>query len=275
MNRTADDAESAARQHLGPSAPPPRTLLAWLLFIPYLLLFFTCLLIFEAAIRLSLLFGPAAQSNVRDWFQSTMLWTLRLLGTRWSVEGDPAVVSGVPYIIVSNHQSIFDIPFLYCTFMPAHPRYIAKKELSRWIPGVSINLRVDGSAIIDRSNPRHAIPEIKRAAKQAAEEGFAIVIFPEGTRAKEGVMKSFRPSGLSTLMKYMPEAEIIPVAIDESWKLFCHRRGPVPTGIHLRMMVGRAMKRQDESAEEFVALVEQQVRGLLSDLRTAAAPLSK
>ena len=62
-----------------------------------------------------------------------------------------------PYIIVCNHQSLYDIPPLIWYLRQIHPKFISKKELGRGIPSVSFNLRHGGSLLIDRAKAKDAL----------------------------------------------------------------------------------------------------------------------
>ncbi len=198
--------------------------------------------------------------------------TLKLLGTTIHHYSTDSLEAGKPYIIVCNHQSMFDIPILYVFFRRHWPRFIAKRELAKNIPGISVCLRSDGSALIDRKNARQALPEIKRLGATITEGKFAAVIFPEGTRARDGVLKQFHLSGLITLLSAAPTAEVVPVAIDGSWKLQCFRKGPVPLGVKIGLKVGQPISRSEKDSKELAALIESKVRTQLEELRALENP---
>ena len=127
---------------------------------------------------------------------------------------------GIPHIIVANHQSPYDIPPIIWYLRKIHPKFISKKELGRGIPSVSYNLRKGGSILIDRKNPRQSLPEIKKFAQYLNNTNRSAVIFPEGTRSKTGMPRKFSPNGLKMLFKFCPKAVIVPVTINNSWKIF-------------------------------------------------------
>ncbi len=87
-----------------------------------------------------------------------------LLGTTYSFIGRENLPKNQPLIIVANHQSLYDIPAIIWFMRNWHPKFISKKELGKGIPSVSYNLRKGGSALIDRKDPRQALPEIKKRA---------------------------------------------------------------------------------------------------------------
>ena len=72
------------------------------------------------------------------------------------MEEPPEIANGEAYIMVSNHQSMLDVPIFGGLLMRTFPKYIAKTELGRWIPSVSLNLTRGGNALIDRNDARQA-----------------------------------------------------------------------------------------------------------------------
>jgi 1-acyl-sn-glycerol-3-phosphate acyltransferase len=246
---------------------PKKTILSWLLYPLYMLVFVLILLCFEIIQRISLLLGRRCSDAAQLALNWSLFSSLRLLGTRFAFEGNRSFAPDKIYIIVCNHQSMFDIPILAYYFAKLHVRYIAKKELGRRIPAISVRLRNDGSALIDRSNPRQALPEIKRLGQRMQSQKFSVVLFPEGTRARQGVLKEFRPAGLSVLLKETPEAEIIPAAIDGSWQIAAFKHGPIPLGLRIRVRAGESIARSGRSNDEIFALAHQSVKAILNDMR--------
>ena len=87
------------------------------------------------------------------------------------------------------------------------------------IPSVSYNLRHGGSVLIDRSKPILALERIKNFATQVQENRWAAVIFPEGTRSRDGKPKKFNSKGLLTLFEQIPDATVVALSINNSWRL--------------------------------------------------------
>ena len=78
-----------------------------------------------------------------------------------------------PLIIVTNHQSMYDIPPLIWYLRKYHPKFVSKKELGKGIPSVSFNLRHGGSALIDRKDRRQARAELERLGAYIEKRGAA------------------------------------------------------------------------------------------------------
>ena len=127
-------------------------------------------------------------------------------------------------------------------------------------PSISFALRNMGSVLIDRTDQTQAIASIEQFAQQTAAKHHAAVIFPEGTRARDGVMKNFKSAGLITLMKNMPDAEVIPIAINGSWELVRYNLLPVPFGRTVTFTVLPAITVAGRAGKEVVKDCERAIR---------------
>ena len=120
-----------------------------------------------------------------------------------------------PYIIMSNHLSLYDIPLIFATFPGASVRMIAKKELFR-IPVFGWGIKAGECISIDRMHPRQAYRDLI-IAKQKMLSGIRIWIAPEGGRSRTGKMGAFKKGGFKLAMD--AQAIIVPVAIVGSNKI--------------------------------------------------------
>ena len=174
--------------------------------------------------------GYAAHKKSVDLLNFFILCCLGLLGTRIKFEYEAPLPEKGSVIFVANHQSTYDIPPLIWKLRRYHAKFVSKKELGKGIPSVSFNLRHGGSVLIDRKKPKEALELIESFGTRLAEKNHAVIIFPEGTRSKDGQMKKFHRSGLMALFKTMPEAKIVPVSIRNSWKFAAQKYFPMPLG---------------------------------------------
>lgn len=193
-----------------------------------------------------------------------LIRTTHILGTTYVVKGREKLPPHKPLIFVANHQSLYDIPpFIW--FMRAwHPKFISKKELGKGIPSVSYNLRYGGSALIDRKDPKQALPEIKKCAELINNNNYSVVIFPEGTRSKTGIPKSFSVNGLKMLYKFAPDAYFVPVTIENSWKMTRYGQFPLGIGNRLKFTVHEPLKISEYSFEEIFEKTEKTVKNNLT-----------
>jgi 1-acyl-sn-glycerol-3-phosphate acyltransferase len=207
------------------------------------------LLVWQPVIMTTRRFLPWIHGLQVGYANGFLLLLLRLVGARIVIErlGEPLPEG--PAVIVSNHQSFYDIPLILWTFRARFPRFVAKKELERGVPSVSNVLREDGSALIDRGNPRQAIDAIKALGTGVKTHGWTACIFPEGTRSRDGRVKRFKPAGLVTLLGETPGVPVIPVTIDGSWEIMRYGFRPVPFGVRIRVRVHPPLGRETDDSE--------------------------
>lgn len=204
-------------------------------------------------------FGYQAHKKSVDWLNWCLLRCQNILGTTFKTDIKVDVPAGVPVIIVSNHQSMWDIPPIIWFLRKYHPKFISKKELGSGIPSISYNLRHGGSVLIDRKDSRQALAAIEGFAAYLNENKRGGVIFPEGTRSKTGIPKPFRRSGLEMLFKNMPDAYVIPVSINNSWKLQRWGVFPIQLGVKFRIIAHPAVKTADFDVSELIDKVEKTI----------------
>lgn len=211
-------------------------IISYLLSSIYMLVFGLFLVIFHPIQWIFLkLGGSKGHQHSVNALQVCLMYCHAILGTRYQLRNQYTLAKDKPVIIVSNHQSMSDISPLIWMFRKHYPRFISKKELGKGIPSISFSLRHTGAALIDRKNQRQAISEIIRFAKLIYANNYAGIIFPEGTRSRNGVPKAFKTKGLEVLFKYIPNAQIIPVTINNSWKT--NKYGKFPLGLGAKITI--------------------------------------
>ena len=193
-----------------------------------------------------------------NWF---LVRSTHILGTTYKIEGLENIPENKPLIIVANHQSLHDITTIIWFLRKTHPKFISKIELGKGIPSVSYNLRHGGSALIDRKDPKQALPAIKKVAELVNNNNYSVVIFPEGTRSKTGKPKPFAATGLKVLMKAAPDAYVVPISINNSWKMMRLGFFPVGLGNHITIKIHPAIAVNSATADEIIAKAEADVVG--------------
>jgi 1-acyl-sn-glycerol-3-phosphate acyltransferase len=164
--------------------------------------------------------GNSVHRIARLWGRS-ILWVSGI-GTETS--GFDHDLHDRSYIFMSNHQSNFDIPVLFSA-LPVQFRWLAKAELFR-IPIFGLSMRGAGYISIDRSNRKSAFHSLVRAA-EAIRNGTSVMIFPEGTRSRDGKLLPYKKGGF--VMAVDAGVPIVPVVI---------------TGTHAIMPKGRLLIRR-------------------------------
>ncbi len=187
----------------------------------------------------------------------------KILGTSHRFSGKENLTEGVPYIFVSNHQSMLDISPIEWYLTDFHPKFISKIELGKGIPSVSYNLQRGGSVLIDRKDPRQALPEIKKLSQYIQKHNRSAVIFPEGTRSRDGKLKPFRDNGLKMLLKYAPSALIVPVTINNSWKIVKNGSFPLSLGTKFSLQVHTPLSPKEYDFEELMKKVRESIESTL------------
>ncbi len=139
-------------------------------------------------------------------------WSRRLLqdaGIHLEVNGREHIVPGEGYIVMSNHQSHYDIPVLFQA-LRVPMRMVAKKEIFR-IPFMAGAMRAAGFVELDRQNDRRAFGTLITAHERLS-ESMSIWIAPEGTRSRTGRLGPFKRGGFRMAMH--SGMRILPVTID-------------------------------------------------------------
>lgn len=161
----------------------------------------------------------------RHWHVVLTELTLRALGSRLDVRG---TVPAGRYVVVSNHQSIADIAILPWALRSLNVKFVAKEELGHGIPTVSMALRHWGSALISREAMREDIARMKVMARGLAHWEGSVVIFPEGTRSRDGRLLPYK-AGAVRIVAEETGLSLLPVAIDGT------HVAPDLSGLALRM----------------------------------------
>lgn len=241
-----------------------KKVLAYPLSILCYFFFFLNLLIFHPIQWVSLkLGGYRAHKKSVEIFNLFLMRSLNILGTRFSIENPYEIPLDRPCIFVANHQGLYDIPPIIWFLRKHHPKFVSKKELGKGIPSISFNLRHGGSVLIDRKDSRQAIVALSGFSEYLNKTKHSAVIFPEGTRSRDGKPKRFAVTGLQILIKKMPEAVVVPITINNSWKLFEYGKFPLGIGVHIKLKVHKPIPAASDDVEGLIALVE---KTIISDI---------
>lgn len=201
-------------------------------------------------------FGYQAHKKSVDYLNFFLVKCTNILGTTYRFENLNSIPKNVPLIVVANHQSMYDIIAIIWYMRRYHCKFVSKKELGSGIPSVSYNLRHGGSVLIDRKDPKQAIPTIKGLSEYIEKNTRSAVIFPEGTRSKTGKPKEFAQSGLKILCKYAPSAYVVPISINNSWKMVRFGAFPMGLGNRLTFTIHEPMAVKDYAFEELIQKTE-------------------
>ena len=150
-------------------------------------------------------------------------------GLRTDFRKFPGVLPRV-FMIVSNHQSLADIPAITLGFSRHGVRFVAKRELRRGVPYVSRSLRFGRSALVSRTRDFGEGQNELRKLAAVSREGICPLIFPEGTRSKTGRLQEFYSGAVRVILERHP-MPVLSVAVDGGHsiatipRLLLHLRG--------------------------------------------------
>jgi 1-acyl-sn-glycerol-3-phosphate acyltransferase len=210
-------------------------------------------------------FGLNSHKKSVDFLNYFIIKCLLLLGIRVVFNNKHKLPLNRPLIIASNHQSTYDIPPLIWYFRKHFPKFIAKKELGKGFPSISYNLRHGGAVLIDRKDPIAAVSALEGFCDNIKKNRWSVVIFPEGTRSRNGQPKSFQRGGLRTLLRKIPDALLVPVTINHSWKLAQWNYFPIPLGICIDLLVHSPIDPQHNETEKVIDKLEQTIKSRIKN----------
>ena len=150
-------------------------------------------------------------------FSISRLWAYTMLAVsfvRTEIKNKAKIQKGKSYIIISNHQSMYDIIALVTT-LGIQFRWIIKKELLK-IPVFGYALYASRNIFIDRSNTASAIESINKGFERLP-EGVSVMVFAEGTRSPDGQIQEFKKGGfIAAVQRKIP---ILPVTVNGSRRI--------------------------------------------------------
>jgi len=152
--------------------------------------------------------------------QWAMRVSRRILGIQVEVSGLDRIIPGTAQIFMPNHLSFLDGP-LVMMLIPGAARVILKKSVLR-IPIVGLAMRFVGFVPVDRKGAEGGKKSIARAAALMRKRGYSFLVFPEGTRSRDGKPRAFRRGGFFLALE--SGAPIVPVTIQGTFELMPKRQ---------------------------------------------------
>src|SRR2546423_6781008 len=133
---------------------------------------------------------------------------LALVGVKVEVSGLEKLDPAQSYIFTPNHQSFIEVP-LFVTYLGRNPAYLAKKEVFKY-PLFGYGIGLMGVVPVDRTNSLAAIESAKRATENLR-RGKSYVVYPEGTRSRDGRLLPFKKGAF--VMATEAGVPVVPVTI--------------------------------------------------------------
>ena len=144
---------------------------------------------------------------------------------RVRVEGREKIRRDAAYVIVVNHQSLLDILVLFRLFV--HFKWVSKIENFR-VPFIGWNMSLNRYIKLRRGS-RESVAHMMRACEQTIAGGSSIVMFPEGTRSRDGHLQPFKPGAFTIAQR--TGVPILPIVVEGTARAL-PKRGFVLQGRH-------------------------------------------
>ncbi|RLB43180.1 MAG: 1-acyl-sn-glycerol-3-phosphate acyltransferase [Deltaproteobacteria bacterium] len=202
-------------------------------------------------------------------FLAAVPWAKAILwycGVKVVTNGLENVDPRVPRIYMTNHQSYLDV-FGLLSVLPVDFKFLMKQELMK-IPLLGFAMRRAGYIGIERDDPRKAVASMKAAAERIR-KGASVLIFPEGTRSKDGTLQSFKRGGFNLALR--AGCEIIPIGLSGSGRLLPKGSFRVRKGV-FAISVGRPID-VSRYRKKTIDLLMDEVRAAIQRLKEESEQL--
>lgn len=193
---------------------------------------------------------------------------LALVGVKVEVTGRHRLTGNQTYIFTPNHQSLIEVP-LFVTYLGRNPAYLGKKEIFKY-PVFGTGIRLIGAVPVDRSNSPAAVESAKLATENLR-RGKSYVVYPEGTRSKDGGLQPFKKGAF--MMAIDAGVPIVPITISGATKIM--PKGEVrvfPSTV--RITIHEPISSEGYSKENIVELMDRTREKVFSALGDDEAGLS-
>jgi 1-acyl-sn-glycerol-3-phosphate acyltransferase len=175
---------------------------------------------------------------------------LALVNVRVEVTGLERLDPDQTYIFTPNHQSLIEVP-LFVTYLGRNPAYLGKKEIFKY-PIFGYGIGLIGVVPVDRSNSPAAVESAKLATENLR-RGKSYVVYPEGTRSKDGRLLPFKKGAF--MMAIDAGVPVVPVTISGATKIMPKGQVKVfPSTV--RITIHEPISTADYSKENVVELME-------------------
>lgn len=164
-------------------------------------------------------------------------------------------------VFVANHLSFLDGPLLFLV-IPQYVRVILKKEIFR-IPVIGWAMQFVGFVPVDRKGLKSGRKSIERATHLVKERGYSYLIFPEGTRSRDGQMQSFRRGAF--FLAINSQVPIVPITINGGYELM-PKGSPFPKKGTVKIVFHRPVPVAGLTIEDMPELMKKMRAIILSGL---------
>ncbi len=194
----------------------------------------------------------------------------RTAGVKLTVEGLERIDPKQAYVVISNHQSAFDI-FAHFAALPVPIRFLAKQELFK-IPLFGAAMRRIGIVEVDRGAGRATHQAVNRGAAANMRLGRSLMIYPEGTRSRDGAMLPFKKGAFAIARNL--GVPIVPTAITGSRQVWIPGSKMIRPG-HITVTIMDPISTENMTLRDLGGLTEQafSVIAKVADVEAPAEPI--
>jgi 1-acyl-sn-glycerol-3-phosphate acyltransferase len=205
--------------------------------------------------------SPWVDRIARGWARAC-LWPS---GVQLEIKGQENVDPEASYVVVSNHQSTFDI-MAHFIALPVPIRFLAKKELFS-TPILGWALKAMDMVPVDRG-ARNSYRSVEVGARRIAELGKSIIVYPEGTRTPDGALLPFKKGAFAIAVRTgLPVLPVTTFGADVAWK----PKHKVIDGGPIAIVIGEPITTEglsDNDVGDLRDRVKGVIQGTLDELRT-------
>lgn len=186
------------------------------------------------------------------WNMAWARWILWSTGLSITYRGRENLVRGQQYVYIGNHSSALDIPLIMAA-LPGAVAFLAKIELFR-VPFFGWIIRAMGCIPVNRSNLTEARKSVDRALEALRAKAISIILYPEGTRTRDGYLLPFKRGGFRLAVR--SRLPVVPVAVQGAFQATppgALSLTPTP----IRVTIGLPIKTDHFTEKECDALLQQ------------------
>lgn len=193
----------------------------------------------------------------RNWSKIILF----ISGVKVKIIGIENINKNQSYIVVSNHQSLFDIPVVIAN-LPLSIRMIAKKGLFM-IPIFGWAIYIAGHISIERGNGKKAKRSLEKALEKIRKRRFSIVVYPEGTRSPDGEVKEFGKGAFR--LAFDSKLPILPVSIKGSRMILPKGSLKINKG-EIKIIIGKPIITENIEKRELNILKDKVRNGIIKNM---------
>lgn len=241
------------------AASPPAGLvkLVWGALATMLSIVWTALIAPVAALAAPFFNGHLVSHLGRWW-----AWLIiKTCGVKVECQGFENLAGLDSYIVVSNHQSFFDI-FASVAYLPCELRFVAKKELLK-IPLFGYALRRSNHVVVDREHGGHAI----RRALEISRMGYCIFVLAEGHRFSDNQVHDFKEG--AAWLAIHTKLPCVPLSVSGTAAFFPRGARVIVPGGRMRLTVGKPLRTEELKPSDRAALTRQLEQAVRANFVTA------